>query len=297
MKKPVLLIFVNAMILIVVFALLAQSLLIVQRIAQAQDVHGIVEVQRQGQGEFQLLADHQAVAVGDVVRTGANGHVEFVWADQTRWKLMPGSQMTVANATTNAARHTENARFQLDEGKLFVRIVKPVQAGSTFQVRTPNATARVTGTVFSIEVQPGGATCVQSYAGQVQMESAGHQALIAAGTAGVTGADSIEMMPMSGDDFRAQPDLIRPSLSARAQALKGAAAFVTGSTEAGNRVEINGKPALVLGNGGFGRRFSLEPGVNQWTIVATDKHGAQSQVCRALNYDDKVGTARVAACG
>ncbi len=297
MKKPVLLIFVNAMILIVVFALLAQSLFIVQRIAQTSDVSGIVEVQRRGKGEFQVLGNNQTVAVGDVVRTGANGHVEFLWADQTRWKLMPGSQLTVANATINAAKHAENACFQLDEGKLFVRIVKPIQAGSSFEVSTPNATARVTGTVFSIEVQPGGATCVESYAGQVNMESGGHHALVMAGTAGVTGPDAIEMMPMSGADFRAQADLVRPNLSARAQALKGAAAFVTGSTEAGNLVKINGKRALVLGNGGFGRRCTLEPGLNQWTIIATDKHGAQSQVCRALNYDASAGTARVAACG
>ena len=296
MKKPVLLIFVNAMILIVVFALLAQSLLIVQRIAQAGDVSGIVEVQRRGKGEFKLLANDQTVAVGDVVRTGANGHVEFTWADQTRWRLMPGSQLTVANATINAAKRSENARFRLDEGKLFVRIVKPIQAGSSFEVSTPSATAKVTGTVFSIEVQPGGSTCVESYAGQVQMESAGHNAVVMAGTAGVSGPDSIDMMPMSGADFRAQPDLIRPNLSARAQALKGAAAFVTGSTEASNLVEINGKRALVLGNGGFGRRYTLEPGINQWTIVATDKHGAKSQVCRALNYDANAGATRVAAC-
>lgn len=296
MKKPVLLIFVNAMILIVVFTLLAQSLLIVQRIAQTNDVSGIVEVQRRGKGEFKLLANNQTVAVGDVVRTGANGHVEFTWADQTRWKLMPSSQLTVANATMNSAKHAENARFQLDEGKLFVRIVKPIKTGSSFEVSTPNATAKVTGTVFSIEVQPSGATCVESYAGQVQMESDGHQALLTAGTAGVTGPDAIDMMPMSDADFRDEPDLIRPNLSARAQPLQGAAAFVTGSTEAGNTVEINGKRALVLGNGGFGRRCSLEPGINQWTIVATDKHGAKSQVCRALNYNAKAGATRVATC-
>ena len=296
MKKPVALIFINAMILIVVFALLTQSLFVVQRLARTQNVRGLVEVQRGGQGEFRALSSGQPVAVGDVVRTSSDGQIEFVWADQTRWTMAPNTQLTVANATRNSAQGAENARFELDEGKLFVRIVKPLRAGSSFRVRTPRGVATATGTVFSVEVMPDGATCVQSYAGQVQLESDGHQATISAGTAGITGPDSIEMTPIAGADFRALPDLIRPALSARLKQLSGNHVWVGGATEAGDALEINGHRALVLGDGIFGRRFTLLPGHNQWQIVATDKHGARSQQCRALDYDVRAGAARASVC-
>lgn len=296
MKKPVLLIFVNAMILLVVFALLAQSLFIVQRVAQASGVQGTVEVQRDGRGEFVALAAGQMVGVGDKVRTGAEGQVEFTWADKTRWKLTPNTQMTIASATINSVKRAENARFMLDEGKLFVRIVKPIREGSSFEVQTPRAVATVTGTVFSVAIQPDGATCVEAFAGRVQMESNGHAATVEAGTAGVTGPDAIEMMPIAGADFRAQPDLIAPWLNVSAQPAQGAIAFVRGSTEAGNALEINGQCALVLGNGSFVRRFVLTPGHNQWQIVATDKHGVRSQACRALDYNANSARARASDC-
>ena len=287
MRKPVLLIFINAMILIIVFVLLTQSLLIVQRIAQADQVKGVVEVQRQGAGEFRTLAAGQTVAVGDVVRTGNKGQVEFTWADKTRWKLMPGTQLTVSKATVNSAKHSENSRFRLDSGKLFVRIVKPIKEGSSFTVETPRAVASVVGTVFSVEVKPDGATCVETYAGRVEMESEGRKTFVGPGMEATTGAHAIDSKRISGADFRAQPDLLRPTLtlSALAKPMNGDIVIVQGVTEVGNTLMINGQRALMLGNGKFARRFKLSPGHNEWKVVATDKHNAKSSVCRALDYD------------
>ena len=296
MKKPVMLIFLNTMILIVVFALLAQSLFVVQRLAQVQDVRGIVEVQRGGQGEWNRLVAGQTVAPNDVVRTGTNGQIAFLWADKTRWRLMPGAQLTIASATTNSAQGVENARFKLDEGKLFVRIVKPQRAGSSFRVQTPGAIATATGTVFSVEAMPGGATGVESYAGQVQLESDGHQATIMAGTAGVTAPDSIALTPNSGAAFRAMPDLIQPTLTVSALKVHDSQVWIHGATEAGDALEINGWRALVLGNGTFARRFTLLPGHNQWQIAATDKHGARTLECRALDYNASSGESRESVC-
>ncbi len=296
MRKPVLLIFANAMILIVVFALLAQSLFIVQRLAQADKVIGLVEVQRAGQGEFKDLKSEQMVAVGDVVRTGSDGKVEFTWADKTRWKLAPSTQLTVAKATINSAKSSEISRFRLDTGKLWVRIAKPIKEGSSFEVQTPRAVATVTGTVFSVEVKPNGATRVETFAGRVRLESGGHQAVVEQGTSGTTGPRSIDVSRTSGAAFRAQPALIRPTLEVHVKQLKGDIAIIKGVTEAGDTLTINGRRALVLGNGSFGRRFTLAPGHNEWKIVTTDKHGAKSNACRALNYNAAADESSASEC-
>ena len=299
MRKPVLLICINAMILIFVFVLLAQSLLIVSRVARAEGVKGVVQVQRASKGEFFALGSGQTVAVGDVVRTGGDGQVEFSWPDQTRWKLTPNTQLTVANATINTARSSENSQFRLDAGKLFVRIVKPIKEGSSFEIRTPTARARVIGTVFSVAALSGGATRIETFAGRVQLESAGQSIFVNAGhaaTSGASGARSAILTPISGADFLAQPDLVRPTLSARVQPMNKDVVFVRGTTEAGDTLEINGQRALMLSNGSFARRFTMTPGHNQWKIVATDKHGAVSSVCRALDYNAQTGAVSASVC-
>lgn len=299
MRKPVLLIFVNAMILIVVFALLAQSLFVISRLAHANGVRGIVRVQRVGQSNFVALASAQTVAVGDVVSTGKNGQVEFTWADKTRWKLMPNTRLTIEKAMVNTVKDSENSQFRLDAGKMFVRIVKPIEAGSSFVVQTPNARAQVAGTVFSVEVQPSGATRIETFAGRVKMESAGKLTFIGAGnaaTAGARGSNSIVKTHASGNDFRKQADLVRPTLDARAQPMNKDVVIIRGATEAGNTLQINGQKALLLGNGSFARRFTLLPGHNEWKIVATDKHGAKSVLCRALDYNVTSNSADVSSC-
>ena len=299
MRKPVLLIFINAMILVIVFVLLAQSLLIVTRLAQAEGAQGLVEVQRRGAGQFVALKSGQVVSVGDVVRTGNDGQVEFTWADKTRWKLTANTQLTVAQATINTANGAEHSRFRLDTGKLFVRIVKPVKDGSTFEVQTPNTRAHVLGTVFSIAALPDGTTRIETFAGRVQMESTGRNIFVPAGnvaTSGRSGASSIDVKRFSGADFTSQPELIRPTLNARAQPTSKDVVIVRGTTEAGNTLEINGQRALMLGNGGFARRFTLTPGHNEWQIVATDKHGAISRKCRALDYNASTEAVSASSC-
>ena len=294
MRKPVLLIFVNAMILIVVFALLAQSLFIVQRVAQAGAMSGTVEVQRGGQGNFKPLSSGQIVAVGDVVRTGKNSGAEFTWADKTRWKLAPNTQLAVAKASLNSTKKTEISQFRLDAGKVFVRIVKSLTPDSKFEVETPTAVAAVRGTVFSVEVKDG-KTNVETFAGHVRVSSQGQQKMIDPGQEGVAGAGEIQTEKADGAAFRSQPDLIRPELEIGVKQI-GKSAMVQGQTEAGNVLKVGDQNAKVKGNGTFLSRVKLAPGHNQWRVTATDKHGATSSECAAVEFDAASGKASDSVC-
>ena len=294
MRKPVLLIFVNAMILIVVFALLAQSLFIVQRVAQAGAMSGTVEVQRSGQGEFKPLASGNIVAVGDVVRTGKDGQAEFTWADKTRWKLAPNTQLVVAKASLNSTKKTEVSQFRLDAGKVFVRIVKSLTPDSKFEVETPTAVAAVRGTVFSVEVKDG-KTNVETFAGHVRVSSEGQQKMVDPGEAGTAGAGAIQLEKADGAAFRSQPDLIRPALQVRVKPL-GKFALVQGETEVGNQLVIGDKPARLMASGTFVQRQKLAPGHNQWRVTATDKHGAVSSQCAAVELDAASGKTSDGVC-
>ena len=296
MRKPVLIIFTNALILIVVFVLLAQSLVVVQRLAQAQELKGLVEVQRQGRGNFQPLAPGATVAVGDVVRTGKNGEVEFAWADRTRWKLTPQTTLTVQKASLDTAQHVESARFRLDAGKVFVRVVKLLAPASTFEVETPSAVAAVQGSVFSIAAV-GEQTKVEVWKGDVQLTAVGGtKNTVKSGQQALAGNCTPQVGAMASDS-QAPSDLLRPEIDAFIAPGNGNNAVLRGSTEAGGTAQINGKQVPVVANGLFFQVVKLKPGYNTWTIQATDHNRESTTICRAVTYDAQTQKIDTATCG
>lgn len=280
MKRPVFLIFTNAMILIVVFALLTQSLFIVQRLATTDKLQGQVEVQRGGKGSFSPLATSSFIKTGDVVRSGRDGIAEFKWLDGTRWKIMPNTQITVKKATTNVIRRAETSELELTQGKVFIRIMRELTRASRFEVETPTAVAAVRGTIFSVEVA-NGKTQVAVFKGHVQVTSGSdHAALINPGQMAVApqlGTLQTMASTQADAEFAAQPTIVKPELSAHINALPGGnKALIHGLTEAGDIVTVNDEPVRLLGNGMFNKRVTLQPGHNLFMVVTRDRHGVKA---------------------
>jgi hypothetical protein len=277
-----------AMILIIVFALMVQSLVIVQRIAVADQLSGHVEVQRGAKGTFAALAQDGLIKTGDVVRTGSDGTVDFKWTDGTRWKLMENSTITVKKASFNVIKKAEQSQLDLTAGKVFIRIMKALAPSSKFEVETPTAVAAVRGTIFSVEVK-GGKTTVSVFKGHVQVTNSGKsdsQKLIEPGQEAIA-TDPNSMQTAADTDaaaeFASQPTIVKPELVANAKLSKdGTEAIVSGSTEVGDTVTVNGKSIRVMGNGLFNKRLTLKPGANDFTIVSTDKHGESTTVTRTV---------------
>jgi hypothetical protein len=278
MRRPTLLIFINAMILIVVFTLLTQSLVIVQRIAKADKVSGTVEVRRANKGEWKELAQSGLIKTGDVVRTGLNSSAEFKWADGTRWKLMPSSEIVVKKSTYNMVKKADQSQLALNSGKVFVRIIKTLQPASQFEVETPTAVAAVRGTIFSVEVK-NGKTQVAVFKGSVKVTSDDGERLeeevITPGTTTaceVAGDLQKEKSNSSAGEFRKHSTIVEPALEASLKTMQDGDLLVSGSTESGNLLTINNKKVRVLGNGAFRHQF---PGktTSKIIVVTTDKHG------------------------
>ncbi len=289
MRRPTLLIFINAMILIVVFTLLTQSLVIVQRIAKADKVSGTVEVRRSNKGEWKELSQRGLIKTGDVVRTGADGQAEFKWADGTRWKVMPSTEIVVKKSTYNMVRKADQSQLMLNSGKVFVRIIKTLQPSSNFEVETPTAVAAVRGTIFSVEVK-NGVTEVAVFKGKVKVSSDNeehHQENII--TPGVTAVSAMpgDLQKHSGAklaaEFKKQTTIIQPALDASLKSLEGGDLLISGNTEASNALTVNGKKVRVLGNGTFRYRTSAK-NVSSYAVVSTDKHGeSATRVLKAIS--------------
>lgn len=279
MRRPVLLIFINAMILIVVFMLMTQSLIVIQRIARTDKLSGQVEVQRGGRGEFQTLAQGDMIKTGDVVRSGEQSTAEFKWADGTRWKIMPRTKISVKKSTHNAIKKADESQLKLSAGKVFVRIVKALKPASQFKVETPTAVAAVRGTIFSVEYKEGQSQ-VAVFKGAVQVK--GNNSVEDMIRPGVVATSST-----SGDlvlaenkqvvaEFHQEKSIVLPELSAEMEKLSNGRVYVSGKTESGDRVLVNGREARVLGNGTFRQRVHLKKTHDPITVIAIDKHGARS---------------------
>lgn len=273
MRRPVTLIFINAMILIVVFALLTQSLVVVQRIARVQQLQGLVEVQRSGEGEFMPLAKDGLIKTSDVIRTGKTGTAEFRWADGTRWKVMPNTNITVKKSSYNVVKKAERSQLKLSSGKVFIRIIKALGPSSKFEVQTPTAVAAVRGTIFSVEVK-NGQTQVAVWKGSVKVTGNGEEDLIEPGTAAVADAQGLlhdQNSKTQDAEFRKQSTIVLPELDAELKLMSDGRVLISGSTEAGDRLTINGKSVRVLGNGFFRYRTAFKANT-KYRVVTTDKH-------------------------
>jgi hypothetical protein len=287
-QRGIFLIFFNAMILIVLFALMTQSLVIIQRIASADKVSGHVWVQRGGDGAFAALTLGAPVKTSDVIRTDADGTAEFKWMDGTRWKVMPKSEITVKKSTFNTLKKAEQNELRLTTGKVFIRIMKALAPASRFEVETPTAVAAVRGTIFSVEVVDG-KTKVDVFRGHVKVSSLGEgstgEKMIEPGQEAVSsGSDALQAVAATNADaeFKAQASIVQPELQADVKALADGKALVRGNTEKGNTLTINGQSVRILGNGTFLQRVTLQPGNNTFTIISTDRHGGTTTVTRTI---------------
>ena len=283
MKRPIFLIFTNAMILIVIFCLLAQSLIVVSRLAVTTEAKGTVEVQRGGRGAWQPLVQKLAVKVGDNVRTGKNSQVEFVYADGTRFKLMPESQLTVSRASYNSALKSEDSDLHLTQGKVFVRIMKSLTPSSSFQVDTPTAVAAVRGTIFSVEAKEG-RTQVAVWKGHVDVSSTNgkEQTQITPGRCVDVAPNVVktEADTALAAQFAQETSIVKPYLDFDAHFNGNGGILVRGSTEAGDTLMINGTRQKVFGNGGFLKVIPVKAGESSVTVTTQDKHGAMSSLTK-----------------
>jgi hypothetical protein len=292
MRRPALLIFVNFAILIVVFAMLSQTLFIVQRVAVTEELSGHVGVQRGGKGDFHPLSKNGIVKMSDVVRAEGDGMAEFKWSDGTRLRLTPNSQLTIKKVSYNSLKKADNSQFKLTSGKVFVRFVKPLAPTSRFEVETPTVVATVRGTIFSVEVKDG-KTEVAVYKGQVKVSSHNgkqkQEATILAGEVVQSSQPGVlKTVPsaVKAAEFESQRSIVEPELSANIKPLEDGGAMLTGQTEAGDRVTVNGRSVRVFGNGVFRMRLdekACHNNLNNFVITTTDKHGVQATVTKKFS--------------
>jgi len=294
MKKPVFLIIFNSVIVAGVFFLLLQSLVVVQRVAQVTVGSGQVEVQRSGSGPFTALKVNDIVRAGDVLRTDPDSTAELAWADGSRCKLMPNSELVVLRALYNSVSHAEDTHLALPFGQVYVRMVHDAVHFAHFAVQTPYIVANLDPGVFRIQADPGDHR-VLVFHGTTLVEGLDSHSTLQLGP-GVQGglSDSngkLWSSPANTSAFAGEPSIALPPIDVfvDVEGIRPCEGTLDIQTEWNASVTVDGKPAVEdkgQGRAGFWTQpVHLVPHLNVWRIACTDQYGSVHEVTESYQND------------
>ncbi|MFO8081307.1 MAG: FecR family protein [Armatimonadota bacterium] len=284
MRKSAILLVGVLGIFIFLAVLMMQSLVIVQRIASVSGVAGEVLVKSATDNDFRPIGDADHVLAGYIVRTGADGDVTLNWVDGSRIRLAPETSIRVRKASLNTNTKETTSLFDLDTGRIWVRVLSAIGGKTKFEVRTPTATAGVRGTVFSVAVDGSGHTSVAVYEGEVEVDAESGTASVAPGQMASVEGEVAHVSRLADDalNWSAQAGIIGPRLELDDEETvvvpEGAESItVSGVSEPGATVTINGTHVELDRGNAFAAEVPVD-GIADGIIVvtATDDRGGQT---------------------
>jgi hypothetical protein len=279
-----------ALILILLFVT-AQGLAVSQCLVRVVDVVGSAEIQPKGTSSWQALPLGQLIKAGDMVRTGADSEVDLAWANGTHVRLGANTAFSVAKAQTKNSTRTTSSETKLSIGKIWVRLRKGMEGTSKFEVKTPTIVAAVRGTVFSIEVAEDGTTTVETMEGLVGVTQGNRGSQVKKKSFAVYSESDEAKEPgyMTEDQLKAWIDkqsvtgafvsVVQPKDGER---IEGSLVVVSGYTDPGNMLDINGMRVQPDKQGKWSVNVALKSGENLITISALDGEGRQRTILRRV---------------
>lgn len=118
------------------------------------------------------------VLPNDQLRTGANGVFNLHFAEHSQVRVLPNSQVRVADVSFNRDDAARLRKLQLTRGAIYVSTGTPLSEDSSFTVQVPGATLRGFETFYFVTGNE-----VRVLSGTVQVEAKGKQQTATAGRA------------------------------------------------------------------------------------------------------------------
>lgn len=287
-QSAVALIFIFA--LLIIFAVyLSYSLAILQRVAIVDAVEGEAQLLVHGEGDPKPVEEGRLVRAGDVLITGPDSSVELRWvrwAGGMRITVGENSRFKVIRSIVKRSTNEEKSRLRLDVGRIWVRLRQALTGRSKFEVETPTIVAAVRGTIFSVEVAEDGSSRVEVYEGTVEVS--GEDGALATLTSGSQvwlqpGQEETEIRPLTLEelgDWETRDSMLGPFLAIASPsdgfATSDPSVSVTGRTEPGVQVFVNGQEATVAEDGEFSHSVPLTEEATPLVVLARDAEGRET---------------------
>jgi hypothetical protein len=246
---------------------------VVRRELKLEEIHGTVEVRR-GNGEWHPVSVGEALHPSDAVRTLKGSYAVLVNGETVEVRMEAGTEVSIEALTDTLSR------LMLANGMTTAR-VKP-GTRQTFEVRAAgsDAVARTEGGRFTMSNNGAGTVAVGTQEGEVSfigqgkvvIVRAGQQSIIRPGR-GPSDATSVPTSLLLKVSWPARPTLTRRQL------------VVSGQTDPGSQVDIEGKVLPTDEEGRFSQLVPLEEGSNTVRVQARSVGGLRQELKRDLTVD------------
>jgi len=130
---------------------------------------GTVEIQRAGEGGFNVAAEGQTLREGDVIRTGPDGRAEIEYFDGSITRLDFNTTFTIVALTEESEAGSTVIEADQASGGTFSRVVELTGSQSRFETSTPTAVASVRGTDYFVLINEDGTQIVGVIEGLVDV--------------------------------------------------------------------------------------------------------------------------------
>jgi hypothetical protein len=278
------------MLLMMTWVYLAQSVTILQRLANVSQIEGQVTYVSKGETTPKTLAENYKVKEGDVVETAANSSALLTWVDGSKVRIGPSSQLEISKCSTKGDK--EVSLFNLNSGEVWTRISKRLRRDSKFEIKTPAAVAGVRGTIFSLAVTPAGDTVLSILEGSVSASTPLMQSNVLFSSGMIVGFEAngkfqtLYMTEKELAEWQQRKDFLGPLLTVsnpkEGETLPVGTCKVAGSAEPGASVLVNGQKAGANRLGRFSAEVSLAPGENTIEVEAVDRFAHSTVVERKV---------------
>ncbi|NIM05498.1 MAG: hypothetical protein GTO55_05100 [Armatimonadetes bacterium] len=281
-----------ALILVLLFVM-TQGLVVSQCLVRVVDLVGTVEVQPKGEASWIPLTLGKLVKAGDIVRTGPDSEVNLAWVGGTHVRLDPNTEFKLIMARTNNKDRRTASEVSVSLGKIWVKLRKSLKESSKFEVKTPTIVAAVRGTIFSVEVAPDGTTTVETFEGEVGVKQGRQGSIVGRKVVAVysPNEESGEATRMSEEQIKAWAEkwsVVGAFLSIQkpkeGEHVSGPLVVVSGYTEPGNTVNVNGVEVAPDREGRWSARATVKQGENLITVHAVDADGRDRTIVRKVTY-------------
>jgi len=293
MRASVVLYLVGFALILVLFFVVAQGVVVSQILVLVDDLTGRAEVQPKNKTAWVVLAPGNLVKEGDRVRTGPGSGVDLAWVGGTHVRLGPNTEFKVVRTRRNNAKRATSTETMLSIGKIWVRLRESLKGTSKFTVKTPTIVAAVRGTIFSVEVLPDGSTRVEGFEGRVGVKQGDQGSLLRDRNVATysKAVQPVRPQPMTEEQISGWQEnqaVVGAFLSVQqpqdGEQVSSPLVVVSGYTDPGNVVEVNGAKTTSDKEGKWSARAVVQRGENSITVQATDVEGRQRTVVRKVTY-------------
>ena len=131
-------------------------------------VTGKVSVRLTPEDAFTEAKARQTLVVGDIIKTGPNGRASILLREETQLKVASNTTLIIKDVTAHKEKSGAfKTLLKLESGEVWTR---SKGAGEGLMIETPNATAAIRGTEWSISVRDNESKVIVSE-GKVQMSN------------------------------------------------------------------------------------------------------------------------------